>query len=104
MALLAGVRLGHYEILELIGVGGMGEVYRAHDPRLNRDVAVKTLPMRVAADPHRLVRFTRKAHVPVKAELAWRGRREGSRSSLVRGAPARRFANRSPSRRGLERL
>jgi eukaryotic-like serine/threonine-protein kinase len=63
MPLGSGVRLGIYEILELIGMGGMGEVYRARDPRLNRDVAVKILPALVAADPDRLARFKREAQV-----------------------------------------
>jgi len=63
MALSSGVRLGSYEILEPIGSGGMGEVYRARDARLNRDVAVKILPALVAADPDRLARFKREAHV-----------------------------------------
>ena len=50
MALAPGTRLGVYEILSLIGSGGMGEVYRARDTRLNRDVAIKVLPADVAAD------------------------------------------------------
>jgi Tol biopolymer transport system component len=63
MPLRSGARLGAYELLELIGIGGMGEVYRARDSRLQRDVAVKMLPSLVAADPDRLVRFTREAQV-----------------------------------------
>jgi Tol biopolymer transport system component len=63
MPLLSGVRLGIYEVVELIGMGGMGEVYRARDARLNRDVAVKILPSHVAADADRLARFRREAQV-----------------------------------------
>src|SRR4029077_12848432 len=57
MALAAGTRLGPYEILAPIGAGGMGEVYRARDTRLKRDVALKVLPSSFAADPDRLRRF-----------------------------------------------
>ena len=63
MALSVGTRLGPYEILSLIGAGGMGEVYRARDTRLNRDVAVKVLPALFADDPERLARFEREAQV-----------------------------------------
>ena len=63
MALAAGTRLGAYEIIAVIGVGGMGEVYRARDTRLGRDVAVKVLPSDVAADSDRLSRFEREAQV-----------------------------------------
>jgi eukaryotic-like serine/threonine-protein kinase len=63
MPLQAGSSLGTYEIQELIGVGGMGEVYRARDLRLNRAVALKTLPALVATDPERLARFKREAQV-----------------------------------------
>ena len=63
MALAPGSRLGAYEILSLIGSGGMGEVYRARDSRLNRDVAIKVLPADVAADHDRLARFEREAQV-----------------------------------------
>ncbi len=61
MPLPTGSRLDSYEILALIGSGGMGEVYRARDTKLNRDVALKILPDAFAADPERLARFTREA-------------------------------------------
>ena len=61
MPLSAGDRLGRYEILAPLGAGGMGEVYRAHDERLDRDVAIKVLPEEVAEDPDRLARFEREA-------------------------------------------
>jgi N-acetylmuramic acid 6-phosphate etherase len=63
MALPSGTRLGRYEILSVIGAGGMGEVYRARDTSLKRDVAVKMLPERFAADAARLARFQREAEV-----------------------------------------
>ena len=63
MGLSPGTRLGGYEILSLIGSGGMGEVYRARDSRLGRDVAIKVLPSDVAADHDRLARFEREAQV-----------------------------------------
>lgn len=54
MTLSAGTRLGPYEILSPLGAGGMGEVYRARDTRLEREVAIKVLPESVSADPDRL--------------------------------------------------
>ena len=63
MALTPGTRLGPYEIIAQIGEGGMGEVYRATDTKLKRDVAVKVLPAALAADPERLARFQREAEV-----------------------------------------
>jgi eukaryotic-like serine/threonine-protein kinase len=63
MSLVAGARLGPYEVVSLIGAGGMGEVYRARDTKLNRDVAVKVLPEPLAHDPERLARFEREAQV-----------------------------------------
>jgi serine/threonine protein kinase/Tol biopolymer transport system component len=63
MALSAGSRIGPYEIVSAIGAGGMGEVYRARDTKLNRDVAVKILLPAVAGDPDRLARFAREAQV-----------------------------------------
>src|SRR5947207_5740276 len=62
-ALQDGTRIGPYEILSVLGAGGMGEVYRARDTRLNRDVAIKVLPDLFAADPERLARFEREARV-----------------------------------------
>jgi len=63
MRLSPGVRLGTYEVLSLIGAGGMGEVYRARDTKLNRDVAFKVLPDAFALDADRLSRFMREAQV-----------------------------------------
>ena len=57
MSLAPGVRLGAYEVVALIGAGGMGEVYRARDTRLGRDVAIKVLPAEFSGDPERLQRF-----------------------------------------------
>src|SRR5436190_19122662 len=62
MALAAGVKLGPYEIVAAVGTGGMGEVYRARDSRLMRDVAIKVLPSDLAGDPDRLRRFEQEAH------------------------------------------
>ncbi len=58
---MIGARLGPYEIVSPLGAGGMGEVYRAKDTKLNRDVAIKVLPAEVARDPDRLARFEREA-------------------------------------------
>src|SRR5437016_8652912 len=63
MSLAAGSRVGPYEILSAIGAGGMGEVYRARDTKLNRDVALKILPDTFALDADRVARFKREAQV-----------------------------------------
>ena len=63
MTLFAGSRLGSYEILGPIGAGGMGEVYRARDTRLSRDVAIKVLPQELAGDAQRLARFEKEARL-----------------------------------------
>src|SRR5204863_2803687 len=63
MSLSAGARIGPYEIIALIGAGGMGEVYRGRDARLGRDVALKVLPQIFSADVGRMARFQREAQV-----------------------------------------
>ena len=63
MPLSAGIKLGAYEILDQLGVGGMGEVYRGRDGRLRREVAIKILPEAFARDPERLARFEREARM-----------------------------------------
>ena len=63
MALQPGTRLGPYEIAAQIGVGGMGEVCRARDTKLDRDVAIEVLPESLAGDPDRIARFQREARV-----------------------------------------
>ena len=61
MSLMTGTRIGSYTIVAPIGAGGMGEVYRARDSRLDRDVAIKILPPVFSQDPERLARFEREA-------------------------------------------
>ena len=61
MPLTPGTRLGAYEIVAPVGSGGMGEVYRAHDARLGRDIAIKVLPSSLTRDPASLARFEREA-------------------------------------------
>src|SRR6185503_8784371 len=63
MPLTTGMRLGPYQIVALLGAGGMGAVYRATDTKLNRDVAIKVLPDALANDPDYLARFTREAQL-----------------------------------------
>lgn len=63
MSLPAGKRLGHFEILEAIGAGGMGQIYRARDTRLGRDVAIKILPPELASHPGFQERFGREARI-----------------------------------------
>src|SRR5213592_2074446 len=63
MSLQVGQQLGPYEITSLIGKGGMGEVYRARDSKLKRDVAIKALPEEFSRDHDRLIRFQREAEV-----------------------------------------
>ena len=58
---MVGKTISHYQVLEKIGEGGMGEVYHATDTKLNRDVAIKVLPEQFTQDPQRLARFEREA-------------------------------------------
>ena len=67
MALNPGTKLGPYEIQSLVGAGGMGEVYRAHDARLDRTVAIKILPVSYSADRDRLQRFAQEARTPQRS-------------------------------------
>jgi serine/threonine-protein kinase len=92
MPLTAGARLGSYEIAALIGEGGMGQVWRARDTKLNRDVALKILPEAFALDVDRLARFKREAQVlaslnqPNIAAIYGFGRCPLSRKSTWRAA------------------
>src|SRR5271170_2193901 len=63
MPLSPGDKLGHYQVISLLGAGGMGEVYRARDTTLKRDVALKVLPTTFLRDPERMARFQREAEV-----------------------------------------
>ena len=68
MPLTPGTILGQYEIRSPLGAGGMGEVYRAHDTRLDREVAIKVLPESLTADPDRLRRFEQEARAAAALE------------------------------------
>ena len=73
MALISGSKLGPYEIQSSLGAGGMGEVYRATDTKLGRDVALKVLPAEMAHDPERLARFRREhRHHLFSGGMRWR--------------------------------
>ena len=112
---MIGALLGSYEILEKIGEGGMGEVYRARDRRLERDVAIKILPASFANDPDRLARFEREAQDARRRSITRTSRAiygledaDGVRAlvmELVEGDDARRASarGRHPARRGAAR-
>ena len=70
MSLKVGSQVGHYDVTALIGEGGMGEVYKATDTKLNRHVALKILPEVFAADPDRLARFQREAQTTASLRSA----------------------------------
>ena len=74
MALNSGTNLGPYQIQAPLGAGGMGEVYRARDVKLDRSVAIKVLPDGLAKDPERLARFEREA----KVLAAWKERKKNA--------------------------
>ena len=81
MPLAAGTRLGVFEILSPLGKGGMGEVYRARDTKLEREVAVKILPEEMAKRPERMARFQREAKLLAAHPPSWNeqeGRNRGT--------------------------
>ena len=90
--MIAGTRLGSYEIGGPLGAGGMGEVYRAKDTKLGRDVALKILPASFTIDPERVARFRREAQVLVSlndshvGQIHWL-RQPTSRLSVLRLEP-----------------
>ncbi len=71
MALASGIRLSPYEIVSALGAGGMGEVYKARDTRLDRTVAIKVLPEHVASDPEWKQRFEREAKAISSLNHGW---------------------------------
>ena len=89
MPLGPGVRLGPYEVVAAIGAGGMGEVYRARDIRLQRDVALKVLPELFAADPDRLARDSNRKRAPRRRSIT----RTSSRCSTLAFMTERRTLN-----------
>lgn len=100
-----GTFLGHYRVLELLGKGGMGEVYRAHDPKLGREVAIKVLPAAFAENPERLRRFELEARAasalnhPNILTIYELGNREGSPflvMELLEGLTLRELMNQGP--------
>jgi serine/threonine protein kinase/dipeptidyl aminopeptidase/acylaminoacyl peptidase len=105
MSLPAGTQLGPYEVLELIGAGGMGEVYKARDQRLGRDVAVKVMPASFASDPERLRRFEQEAravaslsHPNILAvhDIGQHARQPYMVSELLQGESLREVLTRGP--------
>src|SRR5438876_9793627 len=113
MTIAAGSRFGPYELDSLLGTGGMGEVYRAHDPRLRRDVALKVLTSSRAADAERLRRFEQEAQAtgrlnhPNILTVYDVGQQDGIAyvvSELLQGETLRQrlVRERLPLRRGLE--
>ena len=113
MGLSAGTRLGPYEIVAPLGAGGMGEVYRARDTRLGRDVAIKVVRQQLASDPERLSRFEKEARAAAQLDhpnilvVHDVGTHEGSPfivSELLQGRIAPRKAGRSPAAEEGRRL
>ena len=91
MPISPGTKLGHYDVVEAIGAGGMGEVYRARDTKLERDVAIKVLPEEFSRDKERLARFQPEANPRAPESLQRRHplRTRGRERSAVPGDVAR---------------
>jgi eukaryotic-like serine/threonine-protein kinase len=113
MALASGSKLGPYEILAPLGAGGMGEVYRARDPRIGREVAIKVLPASFSSDPDRLRRFEQEARAagqlnhPNVLTVYEFGVHEGAPfivSELLEGLPLRELLREGaiPTRKAIE--
>lgn len=98
MSLVAGSRIGAYEVAAQIGAGGMGEVYRATDTKLKRQVAIKVLPEALAGDPDRLARFQREAALQHPSIAAIYGLQHADGTI---GMPRRRTAAPRKKRSGL---
>ena len=98
MSLTPGTRLGPYEVVSPLGAGGMGEVYRARDTKLNRDVAIKVLPDAVAQQPDRLKRFEREAQLLASLNHPHIAQIYGLESSPTGSAATGRRAHRVASR------
>jgi eukaryotic-like serine/threonine-protein kinase len=100
MPISSGTRLGSYELLAQIGAGGMGEVYKAHDTKLGRDVAIKVLPEAFAHDPDRLSRFQREAKMlaalnyPNIATIHWLEQSNGTHYLVMELVPGETLAGR----------
>src|SRR5262245_48210888 len=106
-----GARVGPYEIVSAIGAGGMGEVYKAHDTRLERDVAIKVLPAGFSSEPERLARFEQEARAaatlnhPNILAVFDIGAHEGAPyivSELLEGETLRRTISSLPSRKAID--
>ena len=100
MTLASGTRLGSYEVVDLLGAGGMGEVYRARDTRLKRDVALKILSASFASDPERLARFQREAEVLARVPV-WRPIGQGAFVRWQFGIARCRYTDGGPDSIGL---
>jgi eukaryotic-like serine/threonine-protein kinase len=109
VTLTPGSRFGAYEIIKAIGAGGMGEVYRARDTRLARDVALKVLPLAFTGDPDRLARFDREAKLlaslnhPGIATIHGIEESEGIRALVLELVEGGTLADRMAGRRLLSR-
>src|SRR2546425_2756873 len=101
MLLDVAARVGPYEILSALGAGGMGEVYRAHDTKLSRDVAIKILPQAFVSDPERVARFQREARTLASLNHPNIGGTYGLEEAMVRRRSCWNWWRDPPSPTGL---